>query len=249
LVQAVKERNLEAEIDVTSTGCVGPCSRGPLVTVQVKGQEDIIYEHVTPELAVQILTKHAVGNEVIKDKVLPKDIPFFTKQLKVVLANSAHIDPESLESYVGAGGYKALFKVLEEMTPELVVEEIKKSGLRGRGGGGFPTGLKWDLVRKAKGEKKYLVANGDEGDPGAYMDRTLMESDPFLVLEGMAIAAYAVGADQGYIYVRAEYPLAAERLRKAIKLAEKASSAATSTSESISVSGPAPSSAGKKRPC
>jgi bidirectional [NiFe] hydrogenase diaphorase subunit len=120
------------------------------------------------------------------------------------------------------GGFTALSKVLAEMTPEQVVEEIKKSGLRGRGGGGFPTGLKWDLVRKATGEKKYIVANGDEGDPGAYMDRTTMESDPFLVLEGMAIAAYAVGADQAYFYVRAEYPLAAERLTKAIKKAEKA---------------------------
>ncbi|HET6420365.1 MAG TPA: NuoF family protein [Geobacteraceae bacterium] len=222
LVDAVKSRKLDVDIDVTCTGCVGPCSRGPLVTVQLKGQEDIIYEHVTPEFALLILEKHAVGGEALKENVLPKDLPFFTKQLKVVLANSAYIDPESLESYVGAGGYTALLKVLEEMTPEQVVEEIKKSGLRGRGGGGFPTGLKWDLVRKAKGDKKYLVANGDEGDPGAYMDRTTMESDPFLVIEGMAIAAYAVGADQGYIYVRAEYPLAAERLRKAIKMAEKA---------------------------
>jgi bidirectional [NiFe] hydrogenase diaphorase subunit len=222
LVQAVKERNLYADVDITCTGCVGPCSRGPLVTVKLRGQEDVIYERVTPELAVEILEKHALGNEVIRENVLPRDLPFFTKQLKVVLANSADIDPESLESYVGAGGYTALFKVLEEMTPEQVVEEIKKSGLRGRGGGGFPTGLKWDLVRKAKGERKYIVANGDEGDPGAYMDRTTMESDPFLVVEGMAIAAYAVGADQGYIYVRAEYPLAAERLAKAIKKAEKA---------------------------
>jgi bidirectional [NiFe] hydrogenase diaphorase subunit len=222
LEEAVKSRNLDAEIDLTCTGCVGPCSRGPLVTVQIRGQEDFVYEQVTPEIAVQILTKHALGGEVIKDNVLPKDLPFFAKQLKVVLANSACIDPERLESYIGAGGYRALFKVLEEMTPEQVVEEIKTSGLRGRGGGGFPTGLKWNLVRKAEGEKKYVVANGDEGDPGAYMDRTLMESDPFLVLEGMAIAAYAVGADQGYIYVRAEYPLAAERLRKAIRAAEKA---------------------------
>ena len=222
LVDAVKERNLNADIDVTCTGCVGPCSRGPLVTVRVKGKEDIIYQRVTPELAVQILEKHALGNEVLRENVLPADLPFFTKQLKVVLANSANIDPESLESYVGAGGFTALVKVLEEMTPEQVIEEIKKSGLRGRGGGGFPTGLKWGLVGKAKGEKKYVVANGDEGDPGAYMDRTTMESDPFLVLEGMAIAAYAVGADQGYIYVRAEYPLAAARLAKAIKLAEKA---------------------------
>ncbi len=222
LEDAVKARNLNAEIDVTCTGCVGPCSRGPVVTVKVKGRDDVVYERVTPEIAVQILTRHALGGEIIGDHVLPKDLPFFTKQLKVVLANSAEIDPESLESYVGAGGYTALYKVLEEMTPEQIVEEIKKSGLRGRGGGGFPTGLKWNLVRKAEGEKKYVVANGDEGDPGAYMDRTLMESDPFLVIEGMAIAAYAVGADQGYIYVRAEYPLAAERLKKAIRAAEKA---------------------------
>lgn len=222
LVQAVKERQLNADVDVTCTGCVGPCSRGPLVTVRLKGQEDVIYEHVTPEFVLKILEKHAIGNEVIKENVLPKDLPFFAKQLKVVLANSPNIDPESLESYVATGGFTALLKVLEEMRPEQVVEEIKKSGLRGRGGGGFPTGLKWDLVRKAKGEKKYLVANGDEGDPGAYMDRTTMESDPFLVIEGMAIAAYAIGADQGYIYVRAEYPLAAARLGKAIKLAEKA---------------------------
>jgi bidirectional [NiFe] hydrogenase diaphorase subunit len=222
LVQAVRERNLDAEVDVTRTGCVGPCSRGPLVTVRIPGREDVIYEHVTPEFVVRILEEHALGDRVLDEKVLPGDLPFFTKQLKVVLANSANIDPESLESSASMGGFSALCKVLEEMTPEQVVEEIKKSGLRGRGGGGFPTGLKWDLVRKATGEKKFIVANGDEGDPGAYMDRTTMESDPFLVLEGMAIAAYAVGADQGYIYVRAEYPLAAERLARAIKNAEKA---------------------------
>lgn len=222
LVQAVRERNLDAEVDVTRTGCVGPCSRGPLVTVRIPGREDVIYEHVTPEFVVRILEEHALGNRVLDEKVLPGDLPFFTKQLKVVLANSANLDPESLESSAGMGGFTALCKVLEEMTPEQVVEEIKKSGLRGRGGGGFPTGLKWDLVRKAAGDKKFIVANGDEGDPGAYMDRTTMESDPFLVLEGMAIAAYAVGADQGYIYVRAEYPLAAERLAKAIKKAENA---------------------------
>jgi bidirectional [NiFe] hydrogenase diaphorase subunit len=222
LVQAVRERNLDADVDVTRTGCVGPCSRGPLVTVRIPGKEDVIYEHVTPEFVVRILEEHALGNRVLDEKVLPGDLPFFTKQLKVVLVNSANLDPESLESSASMGGFTALCKVLEEMTPEQVVEEIKKSGLRGRGGGGFPTGLKWDLVRKAAGEKKFIVANGDEGDPGAYMDRTTMESDPFLVLEGMAIAAYAVGADQGYIYVRAEYPLAAERLAKAIKKAEKA---------------------------
>jgi bidirectional [NiFe] hydrogenase diaphorase subunit len=222
LLAAVQERKLDAEVDVTRTGCVGPCSRGPLVTVRRLGCEDVIYQHVTPEFVVRILEAHLVENRPLTENVLPGDLPFFAKQLKVVLANSASIDPESLESYVSMGGFTALSKVLEEMTPEQVVEEIKKSGLRGRGGGGFPTGLKWDLVRKAQGVKKYIVANGDEGDPGAYMDRTTMESDPFLVLEGMAIAAYAVGADQGYFYVRAEYPLAAERLAKAIKKAEKA---------------------------
>ncbi|MDD2320678.1 MAG: NAD(P)H-dependent oxidoreductase subunit E, partial [Geobacteraceae bacterium] len=168
LQAAVRERNLNAEVDVTRTGCVGPCSRGPLVTVRRPGCEDVIYEHVTPEFVVRILEQHVIASEPLTENVLSRDLPFFTKQLKVVLANSANIDPESLASYVSMGGFTALFKVLEQMTPEQVVEEIKKSGLRGRGGGGFPTGLKWDLVRKAKGEKKYIVMNGDEGDPGAY---------------------------------------------------------------------------------
>ncbi len=157
----------------------------------------------------------------MQEKLLPVDLPFFAKQTKVVLSNSGLIDPERLEDYVARGGYLALAYALREMSPEEVCAEISQSGLRGRGGAGYPAGLKWDLVRKAPGDKKYVVANGDEGDPGAYMDRTLMESDPHRVLEGMAIAGYAVGADQGFIYVRGEYPVAAKRLERAIRAAER----------------------------
>ena len=157
----------------------------------------------------------------LEKNILPSDLPFFTKQMQIVLADSGAIDPERIEPYVARGGYTALAHALREMSPEEVCQEITKSGLRGRGGAGFPSGLKWDMVRKAAGEKKYVVANGDEGDPGAYMDRTLMESDPHRVLEGMAIAGYAVGAEQGYIYVRGEYPLAGKRLEKAIRQAER----------------------------
>ncbi len=192
-----------------------------MVTVKSPGQPDVIYEQVTPEVARSILDAHAVKNEPLKTNVLPSDLPFFVKQEKVVLANSGVIDPESLEDYVARGGYSALAHALREMTPEEICREIIDSGLRGRGGAGFPCGLKWDMVRRETVDKKYVVANGDEGDPGAYMDRTLMESDPHRVLEGMAIAAYAVGADQGYLYVRGEYPIAAKRLERAIRAAER----------------------------
>lgn len=224
LREVLKEnRELRADLEVVSTGCMGPCSRGPLVTVQVQGEEDVIYENVTPDLARAIVKKHVANEEVpeLADKVLPKDMPFFAKQRKVVLSNSGLIDPERLEDYVARGGYSALAHVVREMTPEEVCQEIIDSGLRGRGGAGYPAGLKWNLVRKAEAKKKYVVANGDEGDPGAYMDRTLMESDPHRVLEGMAIAGYAVGAEQGFIYVRGEYPVAAKRLEKAIRMAER----------------------------
>lgn len=218
-----ENKTLKAEVDVVSTGCMGPCSRGPLVMVQVQGQEDIIYENVTPELAHQIVQKHALKDENINlaANTLPHDMPFFAKQQKIVLSNSGLIDPERLEDYIARGGYTALGHALREMTPEEVCNEIIASGLRGRGGAGYPAGLKWDLVRKAPADKKYLIANGDEGDPGAYMDRTLMESDPQRVLEGMAIAGYAVGAEQGFVYVRGEYPIAAKRLEKAIRQAER----------------------------
>ncbi len=162
-----------------------------------------------------------VEGNPIEEQIMPNDLPFFTKQKKVVLSNSGLIDPEKLEDYVAHGGYSALAYALREMSPEEVCRAIIDSGLRGRGGAGFPAGIKWDMVRKEESDRKFVVANGDEGDPGAYMDRTLMESDPHRVLEGMAIAGYAVGAEQGYVYVRGEYPIAAKRLERAIRAAER----------------------------
>jgi len=193
------------------------------VTVQFEGKPDVIYEGVTSELAPQIVAKHLKGASVpeLDANVIAPDWPFFAKQKKLVLAESGTLNPEKIESYIARGGYTAIGQALREMTSEEVCSTMVRSGLRGRGGAGFPTGLKWDMVRKAPGERKYVVANGDEGDPGAYMDRTLMESDPHRVLEGMAIAGFAVGADQGFIYVRGEYPLAAKRLEKAIRQAER----------------------------
>jgi bidirectional [NiFe] hydrogenase diaphorase subunit len=221
LQAAITAQNLDAEVQVVGTGCMGPCSRGPLVTLQMPGQEDVIYENVTPDLARQIVDTHVHQGQPVADHVLPNNAPFFSKQRKIVLANSGLIDPERLEEYVAHGGYSALAHALREMTPEEVCNEMIGSGLRGRGGAGYPAGLKWDLVRKAVGDRKYVIANGDEGDPGAYMDRTLMESDPHRILEGMAIAGYATGSDQGYVYVRGEYPVAAKRLEKAIRTAER----------------------------
>jgi len=180
--EALTAGNLNGEVEVVGTGCMGPCSRGPLVTVKMPGQEDVIYERVTPAVAKEIVAKHVTQNVPVSEYVMPSDMPFFVKQTKIVLSNSGQIDPERLEDYVGMQGYAALGYAVREMTPEEVCATLIKSGLRGRGGAGFPTGIKWDLVRKAEGDKKYVVANGDEGDPGAYMDRTLMESDPHRVL-------------------------------------------------------------------
>lgn len=223
--QAVKENGLAKEVQLVQTGCMGLCSRGPMVRVQRPNQPDVLYEHVDAGVAQQIVDEQVLdkpeAKEAAKSHLLSEDIPFFTRQTRVVLANSGIVDPERLEDYVKHGGYRALVHALREMSPEEVCQEITRSGLRGRGGAGYPTGLKWDLVRKARGDRKFIVANGDEGDPGAYMDRTIMESDPHLVLEGMAIAGYAVGAEQGYIYVRGEYPIAIQRLEKAIRMAER----------------------------
>lgn len=218
---ALTENGLRESIEVVPTGCMGPCSRGPLITVVRQGEPDVVYEHVTPDIARQIVTEHIIGGVPVASAALPATLPFFAKQKKVVLANSGQINPEKLEDYLARGGYQALSHVLREMTPEQVCDTVTQSGLRGRGGAGYPSGIKWQLVRKARGDRKFVVANGDEGDPGAYMDRTLMESDPHRVLEGMAIAGYAVGAEQGYLYVRGEYPIAARRLEKAIRAAER----------------------------
>ena len=216
---AVKAQGLEAEVEVRRVGCMGFCGLGPLVGLDGRGEKEILFEHVKPEDAPAIV-RAAQGQEHGL-QVGDPDHPFFAKQMRVVRANGGIIDPERIEDYVAANGYQALHHVLTETRPSEVVEEVTRSGLRGRGGAGFPTGLKWGTVAKSPGAKKYVVCNGDEGDPGAYMDRSILESDPHLVLEGMAMAAYAVGADQGFLYVRAEYPLAISRLQIAIRQAKQ----------------------------
>jgi len=219
LEAAVKTQGLEAEVEVRRVGCMGFCGQGPLVGVDGVDAETRLYEHVTPDDAPAIVGALR-GGECGVGRADPRH-PFFAKQLRVVRANGGLIDPERIEDYIAAGGYQALHNALTELPPTGVVEQITRSGLRGRGGAGFPTGLKWATVAKSPGVKKYVVCNGDEGDPGAFMDRSILESDPHLVLEGMAVAAYAVGADQGFIYVRAEYPLAISRLQAAIKQARQ----------------------------
>jgi bidirectional [NiFe] hydrogenase diaphorase subunit len=221
LEAAVAEANLKEEIQIIQTGCMGLCSHGPMVRMITGEQEPVLYHSVTPEVASTIVSDYVAHRGEAEPFKLPQDIPFFTRQQPVVLSEAGMIDPEKLEEYVARGGYQALLHVLREMTPEEVCDAMIQSGLRGRGGAGYPTGLKWNLVRKAQSDKKFVIANGDEGDPGAYMDRTLMESDPHRVLEGMAIAGYAVGAEQGYVYVRGEYPIAVKRLEKAIRMAER----------------------------
>ncbi len=214
-----KAQELEADVEVRRVGCMGFCGQGPLVGVDGLSAREKLFEFVRPEDAAAIVGSLKGGKCDVQ--VGNPDHPFFTKQMKIVRANGGLIDPERIEDYIAAGGYRALHHALIEMLPAQVVEEVAKSGLRGRGGAGFPTGLKWGTVAKSPGSKKYIVCNGDEGDPGAFMDRSVLESDPHVVLEGMAIAAHAVGADQGFIYVRAEYPLAISRLLIAIKQAKQ----------------------------
>jgi len=214
----VKAQGMEADVEVRRVGCMGFCGQGPLVGVDRQHGEEGLFEFVKPEDANAIVSSLKGGKCDVK-RGDPKH-PFFAKQVKIVRANGGIVDPESIEDYIAVGGYQGLHQVLTETKPAEVIEAITKSGLRGRGGAGFPTGLKWGTVAKSPGAKKYVVCNGDEGDPGAFMDRSVLESDPHLVLEGMAIAAYAVGADQGFLYVRAEYPLAISRLQIAIKQAK-----------------------------
>ncbi len=208
---------------VKGVGCLGLCSQGPLVAVE-KHQPDgssqsIMYQNVTPEDAPEIMA--ALESEPVARLVCPTDVPFFQRQQKIVLENSGEIDPERIEEYIAADGYRALITAVTEMAPFEVIEQITRSGLRGRGGGGYPTGLKWVTVAKAPGPDKFVICNADEGDPGAFMDRAVLESDPHRVLEGMALAAYATGANEGYIYVRGEYPLAIARLKTAIRQAQR----------------------------
>ncbi len=217
-------QGLDQEIKVVETGCNGYCAAGPVMVVYPEG---IFYQKVSPEDVPEIISEHMLKGrpverlfyrEPAKKELIPEmlDIPFFAHQHLIVLRNKGLIDAEQIDEYIGRGGYLAAGKALLEMTPVQIVEEMKKSGLRGRGGGGFPTGLKWEFCRKTPGEVKYVLCNADEGDPGAFMDRSVLEADPHAVLEGMIIAAKAIGAHKGYIYCRAEYPLAVRRLHIAI---------------------------------
>src|ERR1700757_2965374 len=214
--QAVSERGLQNRVEVRRVGCMGSCGQGPMVGVEPAG---LLYQHVTPENAASILEVLSGGSA--EAEVGDPKHPFFSRQTLIVCANSGRIDPERIEDYIEAGGYLTLQHVVSELQPPQVVDAVLKSGLRGRGGAGYPTGLKWGTVAKSAGTHKFVICNGDEGDPGAYMDRSVLESDPHRVLEGMSIAGYAVGADQAYIYVRAEYPLAVSRLQTAIRQAER----------------------------
>jgi len=225
----IKARGYENEANVIKTGCFGFCEKGPIVKVEPdnvfyvsvspKDAKDIVDEHIIKGRVVErLLYKEPVKNEIVSRQ---EEMPFYKKQLRVALRNCGLINPEDIYEYIAFGGYEALGKVLTSMTPEQVIDEIKKSGLRGRGGGGFPTGLKWEITRKQQGPEKFIICNADEGDPGAFMDRSILEGDPHSVIEAMAIGGYAIGANKGLIYIRAEYPLAIARLNIAIKQAKE----------------------------
>jgi len=225
----LKKHKLEQKVDLRRTGCHGFCEQGPIVIVF---PEEICYLRVSPEDVPDII-EQTIKKKKIVDRLLyvdpntgekathESDIPFYKNQERLIFGANQKIDPTSIEDYLAIGGYKALAKALFKMKPEKVIEEVKRSGLRGRGGGGFPAGLKWEFTRNAKGDIKYVVVNCDEGDPGAYMDRSIMEGNPYGVLEGLIIGAYAIGAKEGYFYVRQEYPLAVDNLTVAIENAEK----------------------------
>jgi bidirectional [NiFe] hydrogenase diaphorase subunit len=214
----IKTQGREGKVEVCGTGCMGLCSKGPLV---LSSADRHLYGNATAADAPALVSPNPIDRQPLASRAIDLDAPFFTRQTKIVLANSGKVDPEKLADYIAAGGYQSLAKALNDLTPKETVAEVKKSGLRGRGGAGYPTGLKWELVAKQSAPIKYIVCNADEGDPGAFMDRSVLEGDPHRVLEGMAIAGYAVGAQQGYIYVRGEYGLAIQRLQTAIKQAER----------------------------
>jgi NADH-quinone oxidoreductase subunit F len=227
--QEFDKQGIKAEVDFRRTGCHGFCEQGPIVVVYPEG---ICYLKVKPEDIPEIATQTLKEKKVL-DRLLyvdpntgekatfEDDIPFYKHQERLVLGPNRKIDPQSIEDYLAVGGYQALIKTLFEMTPEQVIDEVKGAKLRGRGGAGFPSGVKWDFARQAPGDQKYVIVNCDEGDPGAYMDRSIMEGNPFAVLEGLLIGAYAIGASEGYVYVRQEYPLAVENLAVALREARK----------------------------
>ena len=225
--ELIKEKNIE-NVRVIKTGCFGLCAKGPIVIIR---PEDVFYAMVTPEDANEIIEEHIIKGNVV-ERLLCKDIDgkkvkkldeltFYKKQKRIALKNCGIINPENIDEYIAFNGYKALEKVLLEMSQDEVIKEITNSGLRGRGGAGFPTGKKWALTKAVEGKQKYVVCNADEGDPGAFMDRSILEGDPHTVLEAMAIAGYSIGANKGYIYVRAEYPIAVHRLQVAIDQARE----------------------------
>ncbi len=225
--EEINKQRLNAKVDIRTTGCHGFCERGPLVVIH---PEKIFYQQVKPDDVPEIVYETVMRNNII-DRLLYKDprtgkkieyedeIPFYKKQKRLIFGNNGKIDPTSISDYILLGGYSSLSKVLFSMSPEEIIEEITKAGLRGRGGGGFLTGRKWHYCRKAPGDIKYVICNADEGDPGAYMDRSLLEGNPHSVLEGMSIGAYAIGAEEGYIYVRNEYPLAVNNVKVALRQA------------------------------
>ena len=226
----LKKQKLEGSVDVRVTGCHGFCEKGPIIVIHPR---KIFYPTVKSKDVSRIISETVVKDEVIEELlyiepssgkriIYEYDVPFYKKQKRIIFENNGHIDPTSIEDYIRIGGYAALSKVLTTMWSERVIDEIKESGLRGRGGAGFPTGVKWEFCQKAKGDKKYIICNADEGDPGAYMDRSVLEGNPHSVVEGMIIGAYAIGATLGFVYVRSEYPLAVRTLEKAIKDAKDA---------------------------
>jgi NADH-quinone oxidoreductase F subunit len=228
LVSELEGRGLGAEVKVVETGCFGLCEEGPTVVVYPEG---VLYCRVTPDDVPELVEEHLLKGRRLERLIYRQPVEkavqtvpqmdFFRGQVRVVLRNCGVIDPESIEEYIAQGGYQALGKALTEMTPADVVAELKASGLRGRGGAGFPTGLKWEFAARAKGDVKYVVCNADEGEPGTFKDRLILEGDPHSVIEGMTIAAYAVGAKKGYVYIRGEYALSIERLETALKQARK----------------------------
>ncbi len=229
LKHEILNKGLENDVQVITTGCFGFCEKGPIVKVM---PDNTFYTQVKPEDAIEIVAEHVIkGRKVHRLLYInpeteqhvsdSKHMGFYRKQLRIALRNCGFIDPENIEEYISRDGYAALAKCLTEMTPAQVIEEMKKSGLRGRGGGGFPTGLKWEITSKSQADQKYVVCNADEGDPGAFMDRSILEGDPHSVIEAMAICGYCIGADKGVVYIRAEYPLAVERLKIAMKQASE----------------------------
>ncbi len=225
----IKKRGLDSEVAVVTTGCNGFCAVGPLMVVQPDG---IFYQLLKETDIPYVVEEHFIKGRPVKELLytppkektpIPRmsDIPFFADQTLIVLRNRGLIDPESIDEAIARGAYEALAKVLTTMNPDQVIQEIKASGLRGRGGGGFPTGIKWETCKNAPGDKRYVLCNADEGDPGAFMDRSTIESDPHAVIEGMCIGAYAIGSSEGYVYIRNEYPIALERLKIAIKQARE----------------------------